>query len=467
MKIENLVWLRNDLRLIDNPALNLAQQNGHLRLIFIICIEQWKKHNESDARIGLKLDRVKQIGQELNKLGIQIDVLECDWFHQTPKLIKDYCLRNQIQNIWYTKETPYDENQRDDAVNQTLQAANIQVHPQPYDLVISQPVFNLSGEPFKVFTAYYNRWLIMLENQNNQIIPEPSPSGNVLKNDLSVLEKYNFEYRKDIWPISTEKINQRLINFSSNKIFDYEAQRDYPMAPATSLLSPYLALGCIGPRQCLTQIKLSYENNTTPKDIWLKDPWLRELTWRDYYRQLMIHYPHISKNQNFKTNTNNIPWRQDPKGYKAWCEGQTGFPIIDAAMRQLNQTGWMHNRLRMLSASFLTKLLFIDWRKGEKYFMQTLIDGEFCANNGGWQWSASTGCDSAPYFRVFNPTLQSKKFDTNGDFIRKFVPELAQLDKKSIHQPSQNQCQECNYPLPIINYKTARIRAIEVFKKHI
>jgi deoxyribodipyrimidine photo-lyase len=467
MNNTNLVWLRNDLRLDDNAALFKASQNGQISLVYIITLKQWEQHNVSKASIGLRLDLVKELAIKCGKKGIKFNLLACDWFDEIPELLNAFCSTHEIQQLWFNKETPIDEKIRDSNVVHTLQKSNIKVNAESFDLIVSQPVFNLSGAPFKVFTAYYKRWMKMLQNQNNDVLPEPTKQAEALVNDLNQLEEYTFEYRKDLWPCDFDEIHQRFIKFSHKKIFAYEEFRDFPNTPATSLLSPYLALGCFGPRKCLQQIQSAYENSHThSQQSWLQDGWLRELAWRDFYRQLMDHFPHISKNQDFKTNTRNVPWRNDKAGFNKWCEGQTGFPIIDAAMRQLNQTGWMHNRLRMLSASFLTKLLFIDWRLGEKYFMQTLIDGEFSANNGGWQWSASTGCDSAPYFRVFNPILQSEKFDKSGDFIRKFVPEIASLDNKSIHNPTKEQRQNCAYVEPVVDYKSARVRAIELFKNN-
>jgi deoxyribodipyrimidine photo-lyase len=467
MTNKNLVWLRNDLRLEDNPALHYASITGKVRVVYILTFKQWKIHNVSEASIAFRLARVKELAVECGDLGIEFEILQVDLFSQVSELLKVYCQDHNIDSLWYNKETPFDENKRDQEVKQTLESISVKTHDKPYDLIVSQPVYNLAGNAFKVFTAYYKKWLIMLQNQNNKVLDSPSSQGQKIINNTKIIDNTHSEFRIDLWPVDSEEINKRFNRFTKKKIFDYESLRDFPSSPATSLLSPYLALGMIGPRQCLEKIRLSYENSGDHgNEQWLSDPWLRELTWRDYYRQLMIHFPHVSKNKDFKSNTQNIPWMDEGEEYKAWCKGQTGFPLIDAAMRQLNQTGWMHNRLRMLAASFLTKLLFIDWRTGEKYFMQTLIDAEHSANNGGWQWSASTGCDSAPYFRVFNPTRQSEKFDKTGDFIRKFVPELASLDNKSIHNPSDQQRLNNNYPGPVVDYKFARIRAIELFKKH-
>jgi deoxyribodipyrimidine photo-lyase len=254
---------------------------------------------------------------------------------------------------------------------------------------------------------------------------------------------------------------QRLTTFCQQKLPLYPQLRDIPSVAGTSSLSPYLANGQLGPRRCVETIKLCCVQ--AGRD-WRSDDWLRELAWRDFYRQLMHHFPRLCQGRPFRPDTDRIQWNSCEADFQAWCEGRTGFPIVDAAMRQLRQTGWMHNRLRMVAASFLSKILFLDWRRGEQYFMQQLIDGEFAANNGGWQWSASTGCDAAPYFRVFNPTRQSQRFDPQGAFIRRFVPELSSLSAKAIHQPSLEDCQRLAYPKPIVDYKLARQYAIDSFK---
>ena len=465
MANKNLVWLRNDLRIKDNPALFKSQQNGKTSVVFITTIGQWEKHHASNASLGLRFDVLKNLAKSLGELGIEFKIIESDLFKNIPQTLKSYCTANKVTNVWFNMETPFDENKRDQAVIKQLNGHGINVHAEPYDMLVSQPVFNLSAKPFKVFTAYYNKWLDMLQNQNNSIFAKPSKQGDAIDNTCEILENHQYDYRKDIWPCDIDKIESRLISFCEAKIDRYNEDRDFPNKPGTSVLSPYLAMGMLGPRFCLDSIQKTYKK--PPKNAmktWQKDAWLRELAWRDYYRQLMVHFPYLSKNKNFKSKLDNMPWRKDFDSFDSWCQGQTGFPIVDAAMRQLNQTGWMHNRMRMVTASFLTKLLFVDWRIGEKYFMKNLIDGEFSANNGGWQWSASTGCDSVPYFRVFNPTLQSEKFDKGGEYIRKFVPELSSLTGKDIHKPSEKQRIECGYSLPIIDYKKARIRAIEVFK---
>ena len=220
-------------------------------------------------------------------------------------------------------------------------------------------------------------------------------------------------------------IRDRLRDFCRERVQDYDRKRDIPGEPGTSRLSAALAIGLLSPRQCLA--RLQAEQETANESASGPHVWLSELIWREFYQHVAFHFPRVVKGRAFKEETDAIRWRDDEADFQAWCEGRTGFPIVDAGMRQLKQTGWMHNRLRMITASFLVKDLHIDWRRGERYFMSQLIDGEFASNNGGWQWAASTGTDAAPYFRVFNPTTQGKRFDPEGHFIRQYVPELLSL----------------------------------------
>ena len=192
--------------------------------------------------------------------------------------------------------------------------------------------------------------------------------------------------------------------------------------------------------------------------------WITEIIWREFYKYITYHFSHVSKGKCFNPKYDHILWREDEESFFKWCEGKTGVPIIDAAMRQLNRTKWMHNRLRMITAMFLSKNLLVDWRKGERYFMENLIDGDFCSNNGGWQWSASTGVDASPYFRIFNPITQSEKFDPDGKFIKEFVPELIDCPSNEIHNPSKEIRSSLNYPEMIVDLKTSRLRAIDAFK---
>ncbi|MEL0621911.1 FAD-binding domain-containing protein [Marinomonas arenicola] len=459
MAIKHLVWLRNDLRWLDNPALYYAALEGNIRVLVTATPTQWKKHHESKAKIGLRAGLIRRLFAKLADSGISAELITVDTFDDLPDALERYCLSHGVEHIWFNQDIPIDEQQRDQGVSQQLRGKGIESHPQSVDLIVPNAVLSQQGTPFKVFTPFFKRWLSLLSMQDWQPLPEPAPQGEAL--DFIEPEiHWEQTYRDDLWIPDQEIAKQKLWHFCHTKEADYQAKRDYPMEPGTSTLSPYLALGALGPRECLFAIQYVCEQTDRR---WQDSIWLKELAWRDFYRQLMGHFSFLAMGKPFKNETDFIRWNQDEALFEAWTQGNTGFPIVDAAMRQLNQTGWMHNRLRMVSASFLSKLIFADWRKGEAYFMSKLVDGEFSANNGGWQWSASTGCDAAPYFRVFNPTRQSETYDANGDFIRRFVPELQTLDAKSIHNPSPTQRIECGYPSPILDYKAARLAAIQAF----
>ena len=457
---QQLVWLRNDLRLDDNPALALAQQQGTIRVVFFATPKQWAQHNESEARLGLKAAALTDIARRLADKGIPFEYFERDTFDDIPEALLALCKRENIDQIWFNAETPIDEKVRDNAVVDALSTNNIGVRNCGFDLMVSRDVLNLAGQPFKVFTPFYKRWLQFLNEYLQPVFPEPTEQAEAISYTALDLS-WAGDFREDLWPGTELEAIERLNKFCQRRLHSYADERDIPSIAGTSSLSPYLANGQLGPRRCLDVVRLCCAQEGRD---WQSDDWLRELAWRDFYRQLMHHFPRLNKHKAFKPETDRIVWNDSEALFSAWCEGRTGFPIVDAAMRQLLQTGWMHNRLRMVAASFLCKILFVDWRKGEAFFMQHLIDGEFCANNGGWQWSASTGCDAAPYFRIFNPVRQSERFDGEGIFIRRFVPELNTLSAKEIHNPSAESRAQCGYPAAIVDYKSARAFAIATFK---
>jgi len=254
----------------------------------------------------------------------------------------------------------------------------------------------------------------------------------------------------------------RLHSYLDKNIFKYAQDRNDPIIDGTSRLSAYLASGIISPKRCILEaLKLNnFELDSGEKGI---VKWIDEIIWREFYKNIMFSFPKVSRGQPFQEYTKKIKWRYNDDELNAWKSGNTGFPIIDAAMKQLINEGWMHNRLRMVVAMFFTKNMLHDWRLGEEFFMQNLIDGDFSSNNGGWQWSSSTGTDAAPYFRIFNPLTQSKNFDSDGLFIKKYINELKDLDKKDIHDPDENIRNHCNYPTQMLDLKQSRLRAIDAF----
>jgi deoxyribodipyrimidine photo-lyase len=268
-----------------------------------------------------------------------------------------------------------------------------------------------------------------------------------------------------LWPAGEREACRRLDSFADAQIDYYKNERDFPAKPGTSQLSAYLAAGVISPRQCLHAALHSNQGEFESGKVGAVT-WINELLWREFYKHILVGYPRVSRHRAFRPETEALAWRDAPEELAAWQEARTGLPIIDAAMRQLLETGWMHNRLRMVVAMFLTKNLLIDWREGERFFMRHLIDGDLAANNGGWQWSASTGTDSAPYFRIFNPLSQSEKFDGEGVFIKHWLPELAGLNKKEVHNPANlgGLFGVADYPSPIVNLSTSRQRALAAFK---
>lgn len=457
----NLVWFRNDLRLDDNPALyNACLQDGPVRALYIATPFQWQQHNEAPAKLGIRSEALKNLQDGLATLGVALETIECQGFDEIPNRLTEYCRRQQVTRLLFNQEIPLDEQLRDERVKKALSSVGIECQAFNADLLVPSPISNKQGQPYRVFTPWYRAWLKEIQRTDLSPLPKPPAIGKpVMATSPLIAFAGSGTFRSDLWPADEKTALSRLATFTRDKLGQYSNNRDYPSINGTSTLSPYLASGLLSPRRCLMAIQqTAFEEGWD----WRESSWLRELGWREFYRYLLLSFPRLSKGKPFKESTEKWPWQDNATALKSWQSGNTGFPIIDAAMQQLLQTGWMHNRLRMLTASFLCKLLLIDWREGERFFMQHLIDGDFASNNGGWQWSASTGCDAAPWFRIFNPTVQSAKFDPDGDFIRKFIPQLACLDNKQIHNPPAESRQRLGYCEPMIDYKSARERALSL-----
>ncbi|HEY0962274.1 MAG TPA: FAD-binding domain-containing protein, partial [Pseudomonadales bacterium] len=329
-------------------------------------------------------------------------------------------------------------------------------------LVAPERVMNRSGEPFKVFTPFARTLRAMLPPHGIAQAPElrRQDSQQVARApEQRALHELNWgeidSRWESLWPAGGPAALNQLDGFCEKRIDNYKIERDRPAIDGTSRLSPALAAGVLSVRECWNRATQWHEGDSALA-------WQNELLWRDFYKGVMTHYPRVCKGYPWRGDVGYVPWRHDETEFAAWCEGRTGIPIIDAAMRQLLHTGWMHNRLRMLAATFLSKHLLIDWRWGERWFMQHLVDGDFASNNGGWQWCASTGTDAAPYFRVFNPVTQSKRFDAEGRFIRTWLPELAGLDDREIHEPKTQR--PAGYPPAIIDLGYGRERALNAFR---
>ncbi|WP_440056482.1 deoxyribodipyrimidine photo-lyase (plasmid) [Pseudoalteromonas sp. T1lg65] len=452
-------WFRRDLRIFGNEALIEAVNNGARDALFFYCDKQWQQHGSASIQIDLLERRLIELGNMLAEYGVCLHIIDAGDFAAIPELLKQFCTTHQISALYANKEYEVNEVARDKACENIV---NLKLYDGD---LIAKPgtVVTASGDMFRVFTPFKKAWLKHFVGQSFTVANWPLNQEQPTTWAAPTWFKYTGESEK--WPVEDPHIVDIVSKFINNKLCDYQQYRDFPAIKGTSGLSPYLALGIVSPKQLLAEIQLHYpevlEQPSKPEFCWVN-----EIIWREFYRHLIVAYPKLCKGFNFNQKYDFVAWRDDQQQFQAWCDGQTGYPIVDAAMRQLNKTGWMHNRLRMIVASFLTKHLLIDWRQGEAYFMSKLLDGDLASNNGGWQWAASTGCDAQPYFRIFNPITQSEKFDPDGSFIRIYVPELKDVPAKYIHFPHDYLAVygKGQYAGPLVDHKLARARALDAFK---
>lgn len=449
-----LLWFRNDLRLDDNPALDRALAFGCKHAIYIKTPQQWQQHDKSQIQIELIERHLEMLAYQLEFVGIKLDVVEVPDFKSQVSFLTAKCQQQAIETIFANTELELNENLRD----QAIQAAGINLKLTQADTILPLgQVINQQGQMYRVFTPYKKAWL-------QQIRSHAWPLASELP-DIPLYEEANKPRLSSAWRLADSVLTDVWPVFLHEHIHKYQDLRDLPYDDMTSKLSPYLAIGAISVRTLCIQVLHMYPQVVDEKDTGAS-VWLSEIIWREFYRNLLFHCPELIKGGCFVKKYNHLVWPNTGVNFQLWSEAKTGFPIIDAAMRQLHQTGWMHNRLRMVVASFLSKNLLVNWQLGQRHFMQYLIDGDFAANNGGWQWSASTGCDAQPYFRVFNPVSQSKKFDPEGHFIRKYLPELENVPAKHIHQPQVYLAatgQEEKYWPAVVDLKLSRQQAIEFY----
>ncbi len=468
--MKTLVWLRNDLRLSDNPALfHAVEESSGIVVVYIFCEQFVLEHETAPVRLEFVRQHLQLLKDALARLNIPLVLLRVKYAHQIPEKLFTLAQNEACEQLYFNAEYPLDELNRDQKVTELFQKQGLRFK-RYHDRVVLPPgsLRNGKGEPYKVFTAFKRSWLERV--QPLPLVPQGLPAsqskenfhlkgegGETTETLFADVEKRDLS---SLWPAGEDEAHKRLKHFIENQIDDYQKERDFPSLSGTSELSPYLAVGSISPRQCLSaalrHLQGDWESGSKGAHTWIG-----ELIWRDFYQHVVVDFPWVCKRKALQRHTEAFPWRRDRDRLSAWQEGRTGIPMVDAAMRQLRETGWMHNRLRMVVAMFLTKNLQIDWRAGESWFMSQLVDGDFAANNGGWQWSASTGTDAAPYFRIFNPVTQAERFDPEGEFIRRYVVELKNVPGRGIHQPQNIQ----GYPQPIVDLKASRKHSIELFKQ--
>ena len=423
MKI-SIFWYRRDLRLEDNTGLFKAlNENENILPIFIFDDSILDELPEDDARVNFIYESLSKINKQLNNHKASLQILKGQIDDVWEKLVTTY----DIQKVYLNKDYEPYAIKRDQKIKEFLNSKGIEMKTFKDQVIFEEDeIVKADGKPYTVFTPYKRKWLEKFTKVN-----------------LNLIVNFDNFYKKIIdFPtlnqLGLKNSPVKVKTYSLKNVSTYSETRNFPNLDSTSYLSPHLRFGTISVRQIITELKNKSET------------FLSELIWREFFMQIIFHFPHVVT-KNFRPKYDGIKWINNKEDYDNWCQGKTGYPLVDAGMRQLNETGYMHNRVRMVTAGFLCKHLLIDWRYGEAYFAKKLLDYELSSNNGNWQWAAGTGCDAAPYFRIFNPIEQLKKFDKTLTYTKKWVKDFDTLE----------------YPKPIVDHKYARNRALEAYKKGI
>jgi deoxyribodipyrimidine photo-lyase len=422
----SVFWFRRDLRLHDNTALNRALDSGlPVMPIFIFDTNILEDLINNDARVNFIYERLLEINKKLNAWGSSIKVYQ----GRPLDIWKELISAQRVTQVFFNKDYEPYALERDQQILKLLNGQDIAVHAYKDHVVFEEDeIIKGNGEPYVKFSPYKYTWL---EKLNKEAVEtrKAIPHQSFQKSDFPFPALSSLGFRE-----STIKVKK----YDLSQLDQYESARDFPGSDSTSYLGPHLRFGTVSIREVISNLKRNHH------------VYLSELIWREFFIQILYHFPMVV-DRNFNAKYDDILWRNNKEEFQRWCNGSTGYPLVDAGMRQLNETGYMHNRVRMVTASFLCKHLLIDWRWGEAYFAGKLLDYELASNNGNWQWTAGTGCDAAPYFRVFNPTEQMKKFDREMEYVRRWVPEYG----------------TASYPQPIVEHHFARNRAIDAFRKGI
>lgn len=463
-----LVWFRDDLRLADNPAFSAAVKSG----LPVVPIYLWAPEEEHPWEPGAASrwwlhQSLRSLEVSLRKLGLRL-ILRCGPSAETLSVL---AAEVQAKSIFWNRRYEPAIVERDKTIKTSLRKSGVDAQSFPGNL-LHEPwtIRNTAGQPFRVFSPFWKAYGI------NQPVEEPLPApkfaqapeqwpASVALDDLALEPTIDWTAGlRDSWKAGESAANEQLDEFLESGLHTYSEGRDNPAETGTSRLSPYLHFGEISPRQIWHTIQREASEAVA-------GPYLRQLIWREFAYHMLFHFP-TTPNEPFNSKFARFPWQYDRDAFRAWSKGLTGYPMVDAGMRQLWHTGWMHNRVRMIVASFLVKHLLIPWQHGAQWFWDTLVDADLANNTFGWQWAAGCGADPAPYFRIFNPVLQGEKFDSQGSYIRRWIPEIGGLPDRWIHCPWKAPAQILNqagivlgstYPAPIVNHELARKRALDGF----
>ncbi len=470
----SIAWIRRDLRLSDHAALAAAcAESDRVAVVFVFDTTILSRlHDRDDRRLSFIDRSLEELDAALRSRGSALIVRHGDPVDVVPRL----CIELGACAVHVNRDHDPDARHRDTRVAEALASIGVEFHDHK-DLVIfeSDEILTGRGEPFRVFTPYKRAWLSAFSSLRFMVHPTVSHTPDLARlaprADLAdavapwSLEGIGFR-RSTLWLDAGEQAAARRLKHFLTTIGRYHIDRDYPSIDGTSGLSVHLRFGTISIRECVRRVADAHRDNVGAQT------WLSELIWREFY-QAILHWKPSVVGHAFREEYDGIVWPGSEEHFTAWCEGRTGYPIIDAAMRCFAATGWMHNRLRMVTAGFLVKDLLVDWRRGEEHFARFLLDYDLAANNGGWQWSASTGCDAQPWFRIFNPVMQSRRFDPDGVFIRRWCPELDGVPSTAIHFPHGEGMLHLAgtpslfgppYPSPIVDHATQRDRALALFR---
>jgi deoxyribodipyrimidine photo-lyase len=469
----SLFWFRRDLRAFDNAALHAAlTSSDKVHCVFVFDREILDLlDDKSDRRVEFIWESVAELKAELKLLGGDLHVL----YGRARDMVVELAVSLDVDAVFTNHDYEPSANARDASVRESLREKGVDFETRKDHVIFEKDeVLTQGGKFFSVFTPYKNAWHKKMESYYVKPYPiaehKKQFATSKAVGEIPTLESMGFQRTnlRDInFPLGASG-GEKLFREFCERMDRYDDTRNFPAVKGPSYLSTHLRFGTVSIRTLAREAWTRWKEGSRGAEVWLS-----ELIWRDFYAHILHHNPRVVSTS-FKPDYDQIRWSKDQAQFAAWCDGRTGYPIVDAAMRQLNQTGYMHNRLRMVAASFLIKDLLIDWRWGEKYFAEKLNDFDLSANNGGWQWAASSGCDAQPYFRIFNPVSQSEKFDADGAFIRKYVPEVAKLSNKDIHAPwlvspveqrARDFTPGRDYPLPIVDHARAREATLVEYKR--